>query len=84
MGKHYEHLKPEERATVMLMRREGMSVRAVAGTLNRSPSSISRELSRHSVEGTLYDASIAGAYFSERDRSFRGIVTDAGGLHGER
>ena len=34
MGKHYEHLKPEERAMVMLMRREGMSVRAVAGTLN--------------------------------------------------
>ena len=66
MGKHYEHLKPEERATVMLMRREGMSVRAVAGTLNRSPSSISRELSRHSVEGTLYDASIAGAQARER------------------
>ena len=26
----------------------------------------------------------SAAYFSERDRSFRGIVTDAGGLHGER
>jgi len=50
----------------MLMRREGMSVRAVAGTLNRSPSSISRELSRHSAEGTLYDASIAGAKARER------------------
>jgi 5-methylcytosine-specific restriction protein A len=42
------------------------------------------------VFGTKYGALGDGfiechhAYFSERDRSFRGIVTDAGGLHGER
>ena len=60
MGKQYEQLKPEERATVMLMRREGLSVRAVARTLQRSPSSISRELARHGVEGPCYDAAVAG------------------------
>jgi IS30 family transposase len=61
MGKQYEQLKPEERATVMLMRREGSSLRAVARTLRRSPSSISRELARHGVEGDRsYDAVVAG------------------------
>ena len=51
MGKKYEQLKPEERATVMLMRQEGSSLRAVARQLQRSPSSISRELARHRLEG---------------------------------
>jgi transposase, IS30 family len=60
MGKQYEQLKPEERATVMLMRREGSSLRAVARTLRRSPSSISRELARHRAEGQSYDAVVAG------------------------
>ena len=60
MGRLYEHLKPEERATVMLMQREGSSLRSIARTLNRSPSSISRELKRHSAEDRLYDAAIAG------------------------
>lgn len=60
MGKLYEHLKPEERATVMLMQREGSSLRAVARTLNRSPSSISRELRRQGAEGLPYDAAAAG------------------------
>ncbi|NBY22417.1 MAG: helix-turn-helix domain-containing protein [Gammaproteobacteria bacterium] len=39
-------MKPEERASVMLMRREGSSLRASARTLNRSPSSIRGELRR--------------------------------------
>jgi IS30 family transposase len=60
MGKKYEQLKPEERATVMLMRQEGSSLRAVARQLQRSPSSISRELARHRVEGQCYDATVAG------------------------
>jgi hypothetical protein len=46
MGKHYEQLKPEERATVMLMDREGSSVRAMSRALKRSASTISREIDR--------------------------------------
>lgn len=66
MGKCYEQLKPEERATVMLMRREGSSLRAVAKTLGRSPSTISREWVRHRPEGGHYDAAFAGARARER------------------
>lgn len=60
MGKQYEQLKPEERATVMLMRQEGSSLRAVARQLQRSPSSISRELARHTVGDQSYEAAVAG------------------------
>lgn len=67
MGKQYEQLKPEERATVMVMRRQGSSLRAVARALRRSPSSISRELARHRVDGQAYDAVVAG----ERARTRR-------------
>jgi IS30 family transposase len=60
MDKKYEQLKAEERAVVMVMRREGSSMRAVARTLRRSPSGISRELGRHRVEDQSYDAVVAG------------------------
>ena len=60
MGKSYEQLKPEERATVMLMEREGSSVRAMARALKRSPSTISREIARHRVQGQSYEATRAG------------------------
>lgn len=66
MERTYVHLRPEERATVMLMRREGSTIRAVARTLNRSPSSISRELQRHCDEGQPYDAGAAGAKAREK------------------
>jgi transposase, IS30 family len=60
MGRLYEQLKPEERAIVMLMDREGSSIRAMARVLKRSPSTISREIARHRVVGQSYDASRTG------------------------
>jgi transposase, IS30 family len=61
MDKKYEQLKAEERAIVMLMRQEGWSMRAVGRKLQRSPSSISRELRRHGTEGDgSYEAVVAG------------------------
>ena len=78
MDKKYEQLKAEERATVMLMRREGCSVRAVARTLQRAPSSISRELARHGAEeDRCYEAVVAGQrararrFQRRRDRKLR-------------
>ena len=47
MGTHYEQLSAEERATIMVMAREGQSLRAMARTLHRAPSTISREWRRH-------------------------------------
>jgi IS30 family transposase len=60
MENSYAQLSPEERATVMLMDREGASVRAMARALGRSPSTISREIARHRVAGQAYDATHAG------------------------
>jgi IS30 family transposase len=67
MGKQYEQLKPEERATVMLMQREGSSLRSMARILHRSVSTISREITRHTVADNPYDAVVAG----NRARGFR-------------
>jgi transposase, IS30 family len=60
MGTSYEHLTAEERSTLMLMRAEGSSQRAIARNLGRSPSTISRELARTSSTAKAYDASQAG------------------------
>jgi len=61
MGKQYQQSKPEKRATLMLMRQEGSSMRAVGRKLQRSPSSISRELARYGVEeDRSYEAVVAG------------------------
>jgi len=62
--KHYKQLSPEERATIMLMTREGKGVREVGRFLNRSPSTISRETDRDFGVKTDYDASLAGAQAS--------------------
>ena len=65
MDKTYHHLQPEERATIMLMRDEGHSLRRIARRLGRSPSSISREIRRHGglrhdSPEPRYDAVMAG------------------------
>ena len=60
MGTSYEQLNAEERATVMLMRGEGCSLRAMARKLHRAPSTISRELARNAGEAGAYDARDAG------------------------
>jgi transposase, IS30 family len=66
MEKSYNHLKPEERAAVMLMLRDGATVRSVARTLNRAPSTISRELKKNCPDGQKYEAAAAGERARER------------------
>ena len=56
MGDCYSHLTYVERLTVASGRRDGLSVRAIARTLNRDPSTISRELRRNHAYGMPYDA----------------------------
>ena len=43
----YQHLTIEERESLQLLRWEQKSIRSIAKALNRSPSSISRELKRN-------------------------------------
>jgi len=61
-GCSYSHLESTERATIMLMRRDGSSLRAIARRLDRDPSTISREIRRQPADGTLpYEATRAAA-----------------------
>ena len=59
MQKHYHHLNTTDRVTLMLMRRQGASLRAIARELKRAPSTVSRELKRHGTDHA-YDAGAAG------------------------
>ena len=45
--KTYLQLQPEERLTIASMKQQGLSVRAIARTLRRAASTISRELERN-------------------------------------
>nr|WP_298523249.1 IS30 family transposase [uncultured Halomonas sp.] len=56
----YHHLSAEDRAAIMMMRATH-SIRAIAGHLGRAPSTVARELARHTLSNaTGYDASLAG------------------------
>ena len=47
MGTKYEHLSCEERTMIQLSLEQGSSLRAIARSVDRAPSSISRELQRN-------------------------------------
>lgn len=47
MATHYEHLSTKERAVIQLGLQQGFSLRQLAAGLDRSPSTISRELKRN-------------------------------------
>lgn len=47
MGTRYSHLSAEERGTIMALRVQGCSVRAVARVLGRASSTVTRELRRN-------------------------------------
>ena len=47
MGEHYGHFSLEERCKITELHQAGQSVRQIAAALDRSPSSVSRELKRN-------------------------------------
>ncbi|MCF7969364.1 MAG: helix-turn-helix domain-containing protein [Methylococcaceae bacterium] len=58
--KSYTQLQPEERVTLASLHQQAYSVRSMAETLKRSPSTISRELRRNSQDGH-YGSGVAHA-----------------------
>ena len=44
---HYRHLTTEERESTMVLCEQGVSLRAIARILGRSPATVSRELHRN-------------------------------------
>jgi len=65
---NYHHLSPEERAFIMLARDRGNSLRHIALQLDRSPSTLSRELKRNSA-AARYCATQAGVSYKRRRKS---------------
>ena len=67
MERHYTQLTVEERCEISRLRSGGSSIRQVATSLDRSPSSISRELKRNSSGKTGYKP----AYADQQTRARR-------------
>jgi IS30 family transposase len=65
--KAYEHLSAEERNVIHRQNNLGLSVRAIARTLNRAPSTIAREVWRNGGRAS-YDAAAAGRNAQARVR----------------
>jgi len=71
MGNSYEQLSAEERGMIMAMKSQGSSTRAIAVALERSPSTIGRELGRNGYlspaqRGPMGRPTIAGGYDAKR------------------
>lgn len=52
MGHSYDHLSLEDRCTIAKLQAEGRSIRQIAAAVDRSPSTITRELKRNSSKTT--------------------------------
>ena len=59
MGTRYQHLTIEERCELARLRTEGHSVRQIAAGLDRSPSTVARELRRNGSKAQGYRPSYA-------------------------
>ena len=89
MGRTYSHLDLEERIEIARRLDAGESLRKVAAALDRSPSSLSRELKRNRERSGRYRPAYAGEQASarcwrgsrlERDEELQGKVLDRLGL----
>jgi IS30 family transposase len=63
---HYKHLTIEEREKLYLLFNQGISIRKIAAALNRSPSTISRELERNTLFWQPYSPSVAQTRYKNR------------------
>jgi IS30 family transposase len=66
---HYTHFTTEERELSRVMKAQGFSDRAIARSLKRSNSSVSREFARNSREDGTYSANHADKLYAERRKN---------------
>jgi transposase, IS30 family len=66
MGRRYDHLSIEERCEVSRLHREGYSHRQIAASLDRSPSTITRELKRNQGSRGRYQPEYAHQQYRAR------------------
>ena len=64
---NYYHLSPEERALIMIEYNQGSSIRSIGYLLNRSPSTICREIKRNlTTQTSKYCAATAARQYKDR------------------
>ncbi len=89
MGTSYDHFTLEERCEIACLHQAGQSIRQIAAALDRSPSSVSRELNRNHGRQVGYQPSYAQKQAAarrwkgsrlERNAKLRELVLD--GLQG--
>ena len=71
MSRTYKQLSAEERGVIMAMKAQDSSARAIARVLDRSPSTVSRELRRNGFKeaaelGPMGRPRVAGGYNATR------------------
>ena len=66
---HYTHFSTEERELSRVLKAQGLSIRAIARMLNRSPSSVSREFRRNSYSDGTYAAHYADKLYQKRRKN---------------
>ena len=65
----YRHLTPDDREQIAVLRAAGFANSAIAASIGKSASTISRELRRNSLDSGRYSAQVAdGAYMERRQR----------------
>lgn len=65
---HYNHLTILERENIFLLFNKGYSIRAIASTIKRNPSTVSRELKRNTQNNT-YSPAVAQTMYSYRKQN---------------
>lgn len=68
---HYIHLTPTERGSLYAFHKAGLSIRAIARELDRSPSTISRELRRGRRNRHRYQPEAAQQIYERKRRKCR-------------
>lgn len=66
---HYTHFTTEERELSRVLKAQGLSIRAIAKELNRSPSSVSREFKRNAYANGTYAAHHADKLYQKRRKN---------------
>jgi IS30 family transposase len=69
--KKAQKISSEEREQIGILRGQGLGVRAIAGNLGRSPSSVSDELRRNQCGGDVYSALSAQRISETRNHQSR-------------
>jgi IS30 family transposase len=68
-SKHYQQLQPEDRVTISSLKQQNVSIRDIARVLQRSPSTISRELKRNDTADHYGSAEAHQACLTRRQQS---------------